>query len=104
VRVDLDGVCTKADFEVIEIVDGTTPYIALLGMDWEFEKQAIVNLKTRNMTFESREYRFIVPLYPSEGERFVEPTCLDLEEINKLYRTTAHEEHYVKPTEDGVVN
>jgi hypothetical protein len=33
VTVDLDGVCTKEDFEVIAIVDGTTPYLALLGMD-----------------------------------------------------------------------
>jgi hypothetical protein len=28
VMVYLDGVCTKADFEVIEIVDVTTPYPA----------------------------------------------------------------------------
>jgi hypothetical protein len=39
VMVDLDGVCTKEDFEVIEIVDDTTPYLMLLG--W------IGNLKTR---------------------------------------------------------
>jgi hypothetical protein len=31
--IDLDGVCTKVDFEVIEIVDGTTPYPVLLGLD-----------------------------------------------------------------------
>jgi hypothetical protein len=65
VTVDLDGVCTKADFEVIEIVDGTTPYPTLLGLDWEFENQAIINFKTMKMTFESREYRVIVPLDPS---------------------------------------
>ena len=82
VIVDLDGVRTKADFEVIEIVDGTTPYPTLLGLDWEFDNQAIINLKTRKMTFESREYIFVPPLDPSEGERFVEPTFLDLEEIN----------------------
>jgi hypothetical protein len=41
------------------------------------------------MTFESGEYKFIAPLDPSKGERFVEATCLDLEEINQLYRTTA---------------
>jgi hypothetical protein len=40
------------------------------------------------MTFELGEYRVIAPLDPSEGERFVEPTCLDLEEINHLYKTT----------------
>jgi hypothetical protein len=33
VTIDLDGVCTKADFEVIEIVDGTTPYPTLIGLD-----------------------------------------------------------------------
>jgi hypothetical protein len=55
VTADLDGVRTKADFEVIEIVDGTTPCPALLGMDWALDNQAIINLKTRNMTFESGE-------------------------------------------------
>jgi hypothetical protein len=34
VIVDLDGVRTMADFEVIEIVDGTPPYPTLLGLDW----------------------------------------------------------------------
>jgi hypothetical protein len=37
VTVDLDGVHTKEDFEVLEIVDGTTPYQALLGLDWVFK-------------------------------------------------------------------
>jgi hypothetical protein len=81
VMVDLDGVHTKGDFEVIEIVDRTTPYPTLLGLDWEFDNQAINNLKTKKMTFWSGDYRFIAPLDPSEGERFLEPTCMDLEEI-----------------------
>jgi hypothetical protein len=91
VMIDLDGVHTKAYFEVIEIVDGTTPYPTFLGLDWVFDNQAIINLKTRNITFESGEYKFISPLDPSEGERFVEPTYLYLEEINQLYRTTMRE-------------
>jgi hypothetical protein len=104
VTVDLDGVHTMEYFEVIEIVDGTTPYPTLLGLDWVFDNQAIINLKTRKMTFESGEYRFIAPLYPSEAEIFVEPTSLDLEEINQFYRTTAHTEDYINPIEDGVIN
>jgi hypothetical protein len=104
VIVDLDGVCTKEEFEVIEIVDDTTPYPKLLGLDWEFENQTIINLKTRKKTFESREYRVIAPLYPSEGERFVEPTCLDLEEIRRLYRTTTRDEDYVNPTIDMILS
>jgi hypothetical protein len=66
VTVDLDGVRTKSNFEVIEIVDGTTPYTTFLGLDWAFENQAIINLKTRKMTFESSEYRVIMPLDPSK--------------------------------------
>ena len=37
VTVDLDGVSTKVDFKVIEIVDGTTPYPTFLGLDWVFD-------------------------------------------------------------------
>jgi hypothetical protein len=55
------------------------------------------------MTFKSREYIVVAPLDPSKGERFVEPTFLDLEEINQLYRTTTREEHYVNPIVDGVL-
>jgi hypothetical protein len=46
VIVDLDGVHTKEDFKVIEIVDGTTPYLTFLGLDWTFHNHAIINLKT----------------------------------------------------------
>jgi hypothetical protein len=81
VTVYLDRVCTNADFEVIEIVDGTTPYPTFLGLDWTFDNQTIINLKTRKMTFDLGEYKVIAPLDPSERERFVEPTCLKLEEI-----------------------
>jgi hypothetical protein len=100
----MDGVCTKVDFEVIEIVDNTTQYPTLLGLDWAFDNQAIINLKTRKMAFESSEYRVIVPLDPSEGERFVEPTWLDLEEISHLFRKTMRNEDYVNPTIDGILN
>jgi hypothetical protein len=103
VTVYLDGVHTKEDFEVIEIVDGTTPYPTLLGLDWEFDNQTIINLNTSKMTFESREYRVIAPLDLLEGESFVEPTCLDLEEINQLYITTMREEYYVNPNAYGVL-
>jgi hypothetical protein len=102
VTVDLDGVCTVENFRVIEIVDGTTPYPTLLGLDWALDNQVVINLKTWKMTFESGEYNVITPLEPLEGERFVEATCLDLEEINQLYRTTAREEYYINPTTDGV--
>jgi hypothetical protein len=54
------------------------------------------------MVFESGEYKFIVPMDPLEGERFVEPTFLDLEELNQLYKTTTRVEDYMNPIVDGI--
>jgi hypothetical protein len=51
VTVDLDGVQTKANIEVIEIVEDTRPYPTLFGLDWSFDNESIINLKTRKMTF-----------------------------------------------------
>jgi hypothetical protein len=99
-----DGVHTQEYFEVIEIVDGTTPYLTLISLYWAFENQTIINLKMMKMTFESRYYKVIAPLDPSQGERFIEPTCLELEEISQLYRTTTRKEDYVNPTVDMVLN
>jgi hypothetical protein len=65
--MDLDCVRTMEDFKVIDIVYNTTPYPTLLGLDWAFDNQSIIKLKTKKMIFESGEYRFIAPLYPSEG-------------------------------------
>jgi hypothetical protein len=56
VTIHLDGVRSMENFEIIEIIYGTTLYPTLLGMDWAFDNQAIINLNTRKMTFESGEY------------------------------------------------
>jgi hypothetical protein len=40
VEVNIEGVKTKADFEVIEIMDDSNPYPSLLGIDWEFDNNA----------------------------------------------------------------
>ena len=67
VPVDIDGVCTVADFEVIEIIDDRNPYPALLGIEWAMENSTVINLKKRQMTFEGKGLRVIVPLDPSQG-------------------------------------
>ena len=47
VEVDVGGIKTKVDFEVIEILDVSYPYPSLLGIDWAFENNVILNLKRR---------------------------------------------------------
>ena len=60
--MDLDGVHNLADFEVIEIIDDNTPYPTMLGIDWAFDNQAIINLKKKTMSFEGNGIRVIGPL------------------------------------------
>ena len=52
VLVDIDRVRTFADFEVIEIIDDSQPYPALLSIDWAISNMAVIDLKRIQMTFE----------------------------------------------------
>ena len=67
VPVDIDRVRKYLDFEVIEIVDDSFPYPALLGIDWDFNNSTIVDLKKRRMEFEGNGINVISPLDPDEG-------------------------------------
>jgi hypothetical protein len=42
--MDIDGVRKFAYFEVIEIVDDSCPYRALLGIDWDFNNSTMIDL------------------------------------------------------------
>jgi hypothetical protein len=103
VPMDIDGVRTFADFEVIEIVDDSCPYPALLVIDWDFNNSTVVDLKKRCMTFERDGLRVIAPLDPDEGQRYTDPIreedrAYDMENIYKL---TARQHDYINPTADG---
>jgi hypothetical protein len=37
VNFNIDGVCNITDFEVIEIMDNSYSYLALIEMEWAFE-------------------------------------------------------------------
>ena len=73
VHVDIDGVRTFEDFEVIEIVDDRWPYPALLGIDWAFNNLIVVDLKKIRMTFEGNGLKVISPLDLDEVHRYIEP-------------------------------
>lgn len=54
VEVDIAGVKTYVDFEVIDIMGDKDPYPALLGIDLDFknfENYAVIDLKKETMTF-----------------------------------------------------
>jgi hypothetical protein len=45
VEVNIDKVKTKVDFQVIRIMDDSYPYPSLLGIDWEFDNNVVLNMK-----------------------------------------------------------
>ena len=47
----------------------------------------VINLKKHNMVFENNDTRVIVPLDPTEGTRYIEPTR-DEEEVDHIYKFT----------------
>jgi len=72
VRVDTEGVSTQVDFEVIEIIDDSNPYLVFLGIDWATHMNGVINLKKKKMIFEKKSLRVVVPLDPIEGARYTE--------------------------------
>lgn len=102
VTVDIEVASTLVDFEVIEIVDDSNPYLALLGIDWAFDMDVIINIKNHRMKFERKELRVIIPLDPTEGVRYNEPVH-DYEEddLDQIYKITVQNEEWINPTVDG---
>jgi hypothetical protein len=100
--VNIDGVFSVVDFEVIEIMDENQPYPTLMGLEWEFDNQTIINLKRREMIFEAENLRVIAPLDPMTGKRYIEPSRGN--DINNLYNMTTQMDDYVNPTADGVLS
>jgi len=107
VEVDLAGVKTVADFEVIEILDDKDPYPTLLGIEWAFDNATIINLKKEFMLFEADGTRVIQPLYPYQGPWYTKPVneAMEGDTIDQLYHlTTGRWADYINPTTDELVS
>jgi hypothetical protein len=58
-------------------MDDLDPYPNLLGIDYAFNNNAIINLKQQHISFETYILCIIVPLDPNEGCRYKEPVNED---------------------------
>jgi hypothetical protein len=74
VEIDVAGVKTVADFELIEIMGDKDPYPVLLGIDWAYDNYAVINLKKYTMTFEVDGIKVVQPLDPYVGTIYIGPT------------------------------
>ena len=91
VMIDIEGVSALARFEVIEIVYDSNPYLVLLGFDWDFVMDVVINLKKQKIMFERKSLRVVVPLDPAEGVHYTEPVHNFVEsddDLDQIYKIT----------------
>jgi len=87
--VEIEGASALDDFEVIEILDDSNPYFALLWIDWVIDMNGVINLKKWKMTFEKKSLRVVVPLDPAKGACYTEPVCNYVEsddDLDQIYK------------------
>jgi hypothetical protein len=101
VIVNIHGVHSIIDFEVIEIMENSHSYLAFLKLDWAFYNQTIIKLKKREIIFEVGDLKVTAPLDPTKERRYVEPTE---KEIENLYKMTTHMNNYVNPIVYGTLS
>jgi hypothetical protein len=90
VEIDVVGVRTTTDFEMIEIVGDKDPYYSLLWIYWAYENYDIIDLKRGTMTFEADDIKVVQLLDPYLGPRYVELVDHNMESkaLDQLYTIT----------------
>jgi hypothetical protein len=78
-EIDVAGVKTTTNFEVIEIMGDKDPYPTLLRIDGAYENYVIIDLKRDTMAFEADEIKLVQPLDPCLGPRYIEPVDHSME-------------------------
>ena len=97
--IDVEGMNTYADFDVIEVVDGGGSYLALLGIGWANDTMVVINFKKWMMTFENHDIGVIAPMDPNEGHKYIE-TVKD-EVVRGWDHAYKVLEDYIHPTNNG---
>jgi hypothetical protein len=106
-EINVAGVKTVADFEVIAIMGDKDPYPMLLNIDWAYDNYAVIDLKKYTMTLEDEGIKVVQPLDPYVGSRYTEPTknYMEGEDLDQLYTVTTRKRNdYINPTSNGLVS
>ena len=97
--IELQGMKTYADFDVIEIIDESSSYPALLKIGWDNDNLEIINFNKRVTNFENCNILIISPLDPSEGRRYIK--LVKEEFVGGWDHTYNILEDYIHPIVDG---
>ena len=72
-------------------MEDSSPYPALLGIDWATYMNGVINLKKRKMIFKKNSLRIVIPLDLAKGARYTKPMCDEGsdDELDCIYKITA---------------
>ena len=90
---------TKVDFKIIDLKEGSSSFPALVGCPWGRKMKGPISLDKERIKLKWNGHKFIVPIFPSQGEPWTEP--ID-EEVNvrQLYQIQ-NDEDYTEPNSYG---
>ena len=97
--VEVEGMKTYDDFDIIEVVDGGGSYPVLLGIRWANKNMAVIHFKKRVMAFENQDIEVISPMDPNEGRWYIEPVKDEF--VRRWDHAYNISEDYVHSTVDG---
>ena len=84
-----------------------TMYLDLLGIECRFDNFSIVDIKNETMNFEANGSKFIQPLDPYQGPRYMEPMeeVMERDVLDHIYHmTTWKRTSYNNHTFDGSIS
>ena len=97
--VDVEGMNTRADFDIIEVVYGEWSYPTLLGIGWADDSMVVINFKKWMMMFENQDIRVIAPMDLHEGRQYIE--LVKDEVVREWDHTYNISEYYIHSTANG---
>ena len=71
--VDVEGMKTYTDFDVIKVVEYGGSYPTLLGIGWDNDSMEVINFKKWVLTFENQDVMVIAPMDTRKGHWYIEP-------------------------------
>lgn len=84
-EITITGIPTRINFEVIELILGSTSYPTLVGCPWEWKIKANISLYKDTLKIKGKGKKVTIPLIPSDGGPWEEPINDD-PYVRRLYQ------------------
>jgi len=96
------GIPTSVNFEVIDLVEEKPVYTTLVGRPWGPRMKAIISLERDRIKLKGSGRNIIIPMDPKEGKPWMESWDED-QEARCLYQINNEQKYYIEPITEGEI-